>query len=231
MKILSLLFCLSWITACNKWEGIPIEFHDPQDIMFLEEVLPIELIHAFGEENIHFGPAPPNLNDITFKTEGMDYDTCIRYIFGPNGETMLSPTAPPTYDGTLYYYHLWNHQEQLSSHKLKTVDPSGNTFIRTNDSTYVIGHDSAFTAYYQETILEPHSGNPTNYIIISGIVLRDPTTDEFIGIKHYRMGKMIKCYDHQPEIPSYAPGTLEVKRHDALCPRYVWDTIQNRHPL
>lgn len=220
-----MIFCVSLVSACDKWEGIPLVFQDPQEILYLEEVLPSELIYAFGEEHIHFGPNPPDLDSITFKVEGMTYDTCIRYIYGPNGESMIAPTAPPTYDGTRYYYHFWNHTEMLSSHKLKTIDPSGNTFIRTNDSTYIIGHDSVFTAYYTETILEPHSGNPTNYIILSGTVVRDKKTNAFLGIKNYRIGKMIKGYHHQPEIPSYAPGTIEVKRHDEFCARYVWDTI------
>ena len=224
IRVWFILLLLSMLTSCQKWEGIPLEIKDPQDIQSLSEVLPEDLIYAFGEEHIHFGPTPPDLTDISFKVEGLTYDSCLRYIFGPNGETILSPTAPPTHEGTLYYHHFWNHEEQIAQHKLKTIDPSGNIFIRSNDSTFIIGHDSVFTAYYQETILEPQSGNPTNHIILSGTIVRDPVTKQFVGIRNYRMGKMIKCYDHQPEIPSYAPGTIEVKKHEGISLSFEWDT-------
>ena len=223
ISLIGLFLSLVCITACNKWQGIPLEFQDPQDTQFLEEVLPSSLIQAFGEEHIHFGPLPPNLEEISFKVEGMTYDTCVRYIFGPNGEVMLSPTAPPTHEGTLYYHHFWNQKEQIAQHKLKTSDPSGNIFIRTNDTIYLIGHDSVFTAYCQETIPEPQSGNPTNYIIISGTVVRDPKDNTFVGIRNYRMGKMIISYKQQPDIPSYAPGTIEIKKHDGISFYYEWD--------
>lgn len=229
LKIFLTLLFLTSVTTCKKWEGVPIEFHDPQEILSLAGVLPLELINAFGEEHIHFGPMPPDLNGISFKVEGMTYDTCIRYIFGPGGEIMISPTAPPTHEGTHYYHHFWNYVEQLSQHKLKTVDPSGNIFVRTNDTIYIIGHDSVFSAYYRETILEPQSGQPTNYIIFSGTVLRDKKTNQFIGIKDYRLGKMIKSYAYQPEIPSYAPGTIEVKKHEGIAYPYDWDTRTQRH--
>ena len=204
-----------------------MDFNDLQDIPILSDVIPQELLDAFGEENVNFGPKPPNLSDLSFMVNGLDYVYCKRYIFGPNGTYMLSPTDPPTHEGTLYYHHFSNHWEHLSHHKLKTIDPSGNIFIRSNDSTFIIGHDSLFTAYFQETIEEPHSGNPTNFILISGTLVIDTTAhDSIIGIRNYRIGKLIKDYERQPEIPSYAPGTIEVKIHEGISLPCVWDTIR-----
>lgn len=224
--LFALLF-LSLFISCEEWEGIPMDFSDPQEIMPVLNVLPEELVTAFGEEHIHFGALPPDLSDISFKVEGMDYVTSIRYLFGPTDDDpyILSPTTPPSYDATLYFHHFMDQKESLAQHRLKTIDASQNIFIRDNDTVYVIGQNNQFTAYYTETIDDDDAGIPTNYMIVSGTLVRDENTQAVLGIKDYRIGKMIKSYEHHPRVPSYAPGTLEVKTHIGLSPYYVWDTL------
>lgn len=200
-----------------------MDFSDPQEIFPILEVLPQDLVDAFGEENIHFGPTPPNMNDISFQVDGLNYVTSIRYLFGPSDddEYILSTAAPPTYDATQYYHHFKNAIGNMAQHKLKTIDPSHNIFTRDNDTIYLIGQGSSFTAYYTETIQEEASGNPTNYIIISGTLVTDEKG--FVGVKDYRIGKKIKKYERRPVTPSYAPGTIEVKTHEGLSPQVSWD--------
>ena len=227
LRSIILLLCLIPFVSCEDWTGINMDFSDPQEVLPILDALPQDLVDAFGVEYINFGPTPPNLSDFSFKVEGLNYVSSKRYLFGPtdDDEYILSTTNPPTYDATIYYHHFMDQTERLSKHKLKTVDASQNIFLRSNDTVYIIGHDSLFTAYYTETIPDPQSGNPSNHIIVSGTVVLDKNTDEFIGIRNYRIGKKIKSYDHRPEVPSYAPGTIEIKKHDELSLKHIWDTI------
>jgi len=226
LRIVLVLLFLPFV-SCEDWIGIDADFTDPQEVTPMLEYLPQDLLDAFGEEYINFGPTPPDLSDISFKVNGLDYVTSIRYLFGPtdDDEYIISTTDPPTYDATIYYHHFMEQTEHIAKHNLKTIDPNNNIFFRHNDTVYVIGHDSLFTAYYQETIQDSLAGYPTNYIILSGTLVRDSGTQAFIGIRNYRIGKKIKKYLYRPIAPSYAPGTIEVKTHQELSPAHVWDTI------
>lgn len=234
-SIAVLFLSLFMITSCT--DGINIDVNDPQHIEFIEVAIDQNLIEAFGEENIHFGHTPPSLEGISFKVVGMDYDTCIRYIFNvnPNEPPILSHTDPPTYDGSTNYHHFYNHIDNIASHKLKTIDSHNDTYTRENDVVYVIGNANSnqFTAYYEEELQEEGSGYPSNGILVSGKL--EFTTDtiisandtvykkKFIGVKDYRLGKKILRYKERPSIPSYAEGTIEVKKHPGLAPAVDWD--------
>lgn len=227
----SFLLSLLWITSCSE-EGIDINVNDPQYVEFIDKHIDMDLIEAFGEENIHFGHTPPNLNDVSFKVETMDYVICTRYIFNivPDQPPILSHADPPTFDGSRNYHHFSNHTENLASHKLKTINPYNNVFIRENDTVYVIGDASSnyFTAYYEEEIQEEGSGHPTNGVLISGFLVYDDQ-DQFIGIKDYRIGKKILRYKERPTpnqhgiIEAFAEGTIEIKTHAGMAPAEKWD--------
>lgn len=224
-----LLLSLFSLLSCEDWIGIEPDFTDPQEVQSIADALPQELLDAFGEENIHFGPTPPDISDLSFKVEGLDYEFSKRYLFGPTLDDpyILSHATPPTYDATIFYHHFMKQTEHIAQHKLKTIDPSQNILTRHNDTVYVIGHDSFFTVYYQETIHESSLGIPTNYIIISAELAHD-TTHQIIGVKNYRIGKLIKSVESLPITPSYAPGTIEIKQHLETSPVYLWDTIPQR---
>lgn len=225
-SLLVLLFSLVMMASCSK-DGVDIDVIDPQHVEFINIVIDQDLIDAFGEEYLHFGHTPPNLEGISFKVRGMDYDTCIRYIFNaqdPDAPPIQSHTDPPTYDGSTNYHHFFDHAENISHHKLKTIDPYNDTYIRENDTVYVVGVDDSqyFTAYYEEIIKEEGSGHPTNGIIISGKLEYDDQ-GVFIGISNYRIGKKILSYREHPTKPSYAQGTIEIKTHSGLAPAEDWD--------
>ena len=191
-------------------------------------MLPSDLVEAFGEKHIVFGHTPPSLENISFKVQGMDYDTCIRYIFNviPGEPPIQSHTDPPTYDPSFNYHHFYNHTECISEHKLKTVDSYHDVYIRENDSAFIIGDESThrFTAYYEEQITEEGSGRPTNAILISGTLVYDTITGQFLGVEDYRIGKKILRYKERPSTPSYAEGTIEIKiSSQKLCPFENWD--------
>ena len=232
------------ITSCSE-EGIDIEVHDPQHVVFIHGLdengnilIDQDLVDAFGEEYIHFGHTPPSLEGISFKVQGMDYVSCIRYIFNvdPSQPPIQSHTDPPTYDGASNYHHFFQHTENIASHKCKTVDTYNNIYLRNNPIVYVIGDEvitgndtiHRFTAYYEEEIQEEGSGHPTNAILISGTLVYD-NNNNFIGVKDYRMGKKILRFKERPTpnaqgyIQSYAQGTIEIKTHSALSSAEEWD--------
>lgn len=220
---------LAFITACKEDQGLEINFNDPQEIPTINsffEAAP-ELIEQFGEEYLYFGNTPPDLNNISFKVDGMDYVFSKRFRFGPNNEPTPITTPPPSYDASKYYHHFFEHFESISCHRFRSQDSHGNIFIRENNS-YIIGHDSLFTAYYIEKITDEGSGFPTNAIIISGTVRNDSNG---LGISNYRFGKQILKYDTAPDNPTFAPGTIEIKTHQAFCEYCDWDSLTNNKLL
>ncbi len=226
----TLLLGLTLLMACSEEEGLTIDLIDPQQVEFVDDFFGednMDLVQAFGVDNIHFGHTPPNMEDISFYVEGMDYDTCIRYIFDiyNNNEPTLSHAIPPSYDASRNYHHFYNYIENISSHKLKTVDAYNDSYIRTNDSTFILGdaETNCFTAYYEEEIQEEGTGFPTNGILISGTLVYD-NTGTFVGVNNYRIGKKIIRYKEHPTIPSFAQGTIEVKTHEGMAPYQLWDT-------
>ena len=231
--LLSALFlCLAMITSCSE-EGIDIDVHDPQHIVFIHGqdgdgniLIDQDLVEAFGEEFIHFGHTPPDLEGISFKRQGMDYVSCVRYIFNvdPSQPPILSHTDPPTYDGATNYHHFFNHTENTATHRCKTIDSYNNTYLREIDPAYIIGvnESNCFTVYYEEVLQEEDSGHPTNAFLISGTLVYDDQGN-FIGIKDYKMGKKILRYKERPVIPSYAQGTIEIKTHSALSLAEDWE--------
>ena len=233
--------------ACCFFSCSPmdIEFNDPQDIEFIHDAFMHpdldgelqdndDLVELFGEENIHFGPVPPSWshyidNDsICFKVNGMNYDTCVRYIFDlyNNNEPILSHADPPTYDASINLHLLYNQNQCIFQHKMNTRDTYGNNYLLDLEKAYIIGHDSLFTTYYKGTI--EGNGNPTVIMLISGTLVFDTITTgntqtvEFKGVRDYIFGKKILDYEYQPT-NAYAPGTIEIKKHPGLSPKCSWD--------
>lgn len=228
LKFLTAILALSFGFYCCDREAIDFDFSDPQEVEKVSNTLQNndDLIEHFGEEYIHFGPVPPNLEGLSFKVTGMEFDYCQRYIFGPNeGDPDIQSHAdPPTYEASIYHHHFFQQVQGISKHRLKSIGPHGDTYIKENDTVYVIGSGHDFTAYYIERVTEEGSGNPTNAVLISGTLKYDDQ-GHILGVEHYRIGKKILDYEYRPTINSYAKNTTEIKRHDGLSPCYEWDTI------
>ena len=124
--------------------------------------------------------------------------------------------------------HLFfDHKQCVLKHKMKTRDTYGNIYSVDIDTAYFIGHDSLFTTYYVGKT--EGNGNPTVAMLISGTLVfeTDPATHKqvFKGVRNYIFGKKILAYEYQPT-QAYAPGTIEIKRHDKLCPPCTWGSLQ-----
>lgn len=224
-----LLLGLVMASSCSK-SGVDLNINDPQDVEFLN-MLPQDLVEAFGEQNIYFGHTPPDLEGISFKVKTMNYVYCLRYLFNPDPSLPPIPyhADPPDYDGSTNYHHFYDFEGNIANHKLKTVDPGLNTFIR-EDTVFVIGNTDLnhFTVYYEEELKEEGSGYPTNGILISGTLVYNEQ-GVFIGVKNYRIGKKILRYKERPApnqdgiIKAFEKGTIEIKTHAELAPAENWD--------
>ena len=232
LVIIGLACCLF---SCSPLE---IEFNDPQEIETIHDAFLSELngsdnddmVLLFGEENINFGPIPPQWSDdICFRVEGMEYDTCIRYIFDiyNNNQPILSHADPPTYDGAINTHLFYDQDLCLFKHKMRIHDTYGVDYNLDLDKAQIIGHDNKFTIYYKGKI--QGNGDPTVVMLISGSPVYDTITTNntqtlvFKGVQDYIFGKKILDYDSQPT-NAYAPGTIEIKKHPGLSPSCEWDS-------
>lgn len=211
------------LSSCGK-NSMDFNFAEPIDNPTINEVFGLDnqdLLDAFGEANIHFGPVPPSLDGISFEVHGMDFIYYKRLVSYQG--TVSQQEGSTGYDGSTNYHHFFNDPTTVyTKHRFQTKDPSAHIYARENDKVYVIGHDNCFTAYYIETVTDPGSGDPTNAIIISGTLEYD-ASNRFIGVKDYYIGKKILTYESTPT-NAYAPGTIEIKRqHDPLAEASDWD--------
>ena len=225
LVFIGLAFCFY---SCTPLE---IEFNDPQDVELIHEAHSFidmngnlqsnnDLVELFGEGNIHFGPVPPTWGDsICFKINGMEYDTCVRFIFDTYNNNAIIPSHadPPEFDASVNTHLFYDQNQCVFKHKMNTRDTYGNNYFLDLKTAYIIGHDNLFTTYFQGKI--EGNGNPTVIMIISGtLVIEDGV---IIGVKDYIFGKKILDYDYQPT-NAYAPGTIEIKKHPGLSPCCEW---------
>lgn len=221
-----------FLYACSPLE---IDFNNPQDVNPIQEEYLFEingvlnenndLIALFGEENINFGPVPPTWGDsICFKVDGMTYDTCVRFIYDINhdGDIIPSYTPPPDFDATINVHLFYDKDQGVFKHEMKTRDPYANIHVLELEKAYIIGHDNLFTTYYQGKTIG--NGNPTILMIFSGTMVFDQKTGEFIGVSDYIFGRKILDYEYQPT-NAFAPGTIEIKRHEGLSPKCNWNDL------
>ena len=234
MKKTCRFLVLSWL-ACGLLACSPldIDFNDPQEINFIQDEFDFlnnpaneDLLDCFGRENIHFGPVPPTWSDsICFMVDSLVWDTCIRFIYGPNDVIQPSHADPPEsgdFDGSITVHLFHDLRQVVFKHEMKTRDTWANYYVLDLEKAYIIGHDSLFTTYFQGKTIG--NGNPTIIMLISGSMAFDKTTGEFIGVKDYVIGKKIIEYEEKPS-PGFAPGTIEVKRRPGLSPKCDWNDL------
>lgn len=226
------------LIACAPLE---IDFNDPQDVSTIQDEFMFDvnealqenndLVELFGEENIHFGPVPPSWSDsICFRVNGMDYVSCVRYIYDPyhDNAIILSQAAPPDFDASINVHLFYDKNQCVFKHEMKTRDAYANYYFLDLERAFIIGHDSLFTTYYQGKTLG--NGDPTVLMLISGTMVFDTITDGdtqkvvFKGVRDYIFGKKILKYEYQPS-QAFAPGTIEIKKHPGLSLKCNWNEL------
>ena len=183
--------------------------NDPQDIPFITEYLPEDLLNLFGEENVYFGDQPPVV-DMEFKSMHEYAATNLQPPFSPQ-PGQLSPIT---------HYHKINQQyHQIAEYVSMT---SEEVYCKQISPVYLTGSGNNFTVYYREA--PQTEGHPEHAVRFSGTLTSD-------GVMGFMYGYKIMGYNDSI-VPStvYPVNSIFIfKDHDGIAERYSWynDSLVN----
>lgn len=229
--IVALLCGLAGLCSCGK-TGIDIDISDPQEIQRVDSIVDDDLlkafVKAFGEESIHFGHTPPNIDGISFILEGLVYDSLITVhrIILPTGETRIdtSKSSGGGYENAVYKHHFFDQVGSIARQKFyRKAHNQPEPVISTIHPTYIIGSGNDFSAYYCIQTNSPEEANPIWAYLISATIVDGPDSD---SIANCKIGKKIIHTNGDP-IAGYYEGTIRIMHPlDTLpIPCVEWDTI------
>lgn len=201
--------CLVWMVmallalpSCLKEGDATILVNDPQEIPFVTEYLPEDLLSLFGEENVHFGDQPPVV-DMEFKSMHEYVATNLQPPFAPQ-PGQLSP---------IMHYHKINQQYlQIADYISMT---SEETYCKVASPVYLTGHGNDFTVYYHES--PQTDGHPEHAVLLSGTLSSN-------GVRNLMYGyKILKYNDSIVPLTVYPANSIFIfKDHDGLAERCTW---------
>jgi len=197
------------LPSCLKEGDKTILVNDPQDIPFITEYLPEDLLGLFGEEHVFFGDQPPVV-DMEFKSMHEYVATNLQPPFAPQAG-QLSPVT---------HYHKINQQYlQMAEYISMTAEE---TYCKMISPVYLTGRGNDFTVYYHEA--PQTEGHPEHAVLFSGTL-----TDN--GVKNMMYGYKILRYNDSIVPPTVYPvnSIFIFKDHDGLAERCVWynDSLVN----
>lgn len=200
----SVLAALVLITmsSCLKEDDKTILVNDPQDIPFITEYLPEDLLNLFGEENVHFGDQPPII-DMEFKSKH-EYVTVVTDLFHHPQPGEPSPIT---------YYHKFNQQYlQIADYISMTSEENTSKVI---SPVYLTGHGNDFTVYFYEA--PQTEGHPEHAVLISGTVTGT-------GVRDFRYGYKIMKYNDSIVPQSVYPvnSIFIFKDYDGMAEACSW---------
>ena len=190
------------IPSCLKEGDKTILVNDPQDIPFITDYLPEDLLNLFGEEFVYFGDQPPVID--------MEFKSLHQYV----ATNLQPPFAPPV--GTqspVKHYHKINQQYlQIADYISMTSEESTSKVI---SPVYVTGRDNDFTVYFHE--VQQTEGHPEHAVLFSGTL----TT---AGVRNFRYGYKIVKYNDSIVPPTVYPANsiFIFKNHDGMAEAYNW---------
>lgn len=197
------------LPSCLKEGDQTILVNDPQDIPFITEYLPEDLLNLFGEEHVFFGDQPPVI-DMEFVSMHEYVATNLQPPFAPQSG-QLSP---------IMHYHKINQQYlQIADYISMT---SEETYCKVVSPVYLTGRGNDFTVYYHEA--PQTDGHPEHAVLLSGTLTAN-------GVRNLRYGYKILSYNDSI-VPStvYPVNSIFVfKDHDGLAERCTWynDSLVN----
>ena len=199
--LLTVLVLLA-IPSCLKEGDKTILVNDPQDIPFITDYLPEDLLNLFGEEFVYFGDQPPVID--------MEFKSLHQYV----ATNLQPPFAPPV--GTqspIKHYHKINQQYlQIADFISMSSEESTSKVI---SPVYVTGRDNDFTVYFHE--VQQTEGHPEHAVLFSGTL----TT---AGVRNFRYGYKIVKYNDSIVPPTVYPANsiFIFKNHDGMAEAYNW---------
>ena len=199
--VFSALLCLT-MTSCLKEGDTTILVNDPQDIPFITEYLPKDLLNLFGEENVYFGDQPPKI-DLEFKSVHQYVATNLQPPFAPQ----VGQPSPIT------HYHKINQQYlQIADYISKT---SEETHCQVISPVYLTGRGNDFTVYYHEA--PQTEGHPEHAVLFSGTLAHN-------GVRNLRYGYKILKYNDSivPQTVYPANSIFIFKDRDGMAEACHW---------
>ena len=197
----ALLVCFV-MSSCLKEGDKTILVNDPQDIPFITEYLPEDLLNLFGEENVFFGDQPPVV-DMEFKSLHQYAATNLQPPFAPQ-VGQLSPIT---------HYHKINQQYlQIADYLSMT---SEETYCKVISPVYLTGRGNDFTVYYHEA--PQTEGHPEHAVLFSGTLTNN-------GVRNFRYGYKILKYNDSivPQTVYPANSIFIFKDYDGMAEACTW---------
>lgn len=206
-RLVGVMMVVLSLSSCLKEGDTTVLVNDPQEIPFITDYLPEDLLNLFGEENVHFGDQPPVV-DLEFKSQHEFLATNLQPPYAPQ----VGGLSPVT------YYHKLSHQY------LQIADYIGmnseETRCRRVSPVYLMGNGNDFTIYYYET--PQTEGLPLHAVLMSG-------TRTNQGIKDFRYGYKIVRYNDSVVSPQVYPTSsiFIFKDWDGIAETSSWfdDTL------
>ena len=199
--VFNALFCLV-VTSCLKEADKTILVNDPQDIPFITEYLPEDLLNLFGEENVFFGDQPPKV-DLEFKSMHQYVATNLQPPFAPQSG-QLSPIT---------HYHKINQQYlQIADYFSMTSEENESKVI---SPVYLTGRGNDFTVYFHEA--PQTEGHPEHAVLFSGTLTN-------AGVKNFRYGYKILQYNDSIVPPTVYPvnSIFIFRDYDGMAEAFTW---------
>lgn len=199
--------------SCLKDGDTTILVNDPQDIPYITDYLPADLLELFGEEYVHFGDQPPVVD--------MEFKSTHEYV----ATNLQPPFAPqPGQPSPVVHYHKINQQYlQVADYVSMTSEESR---CKVASPVYLTGSGNDFTVYYHEA--PQTAGHPEHAVLLSGTLTSS-------GVRNFRYGYKILGYNDSIVPPTvYAANSIFIFRDpDGLAEACTWfnDTLlptQNR---
>ena len=197
------------LPSCLKEGDKTILVNDPQEIPFITDYLPQDLLDLFGEENVFFGDQPPVV-DLEFKSMHQYVATNLQPPFAPP----VGTTSP------IMHYHKINQQYlQIADYFSMTSEENESKVI---SLVYLTGRGNDFTVYFHEA--PQTEGHPEHAVLFSGTLTN-------AGVRNFRYGYKILQYNDSivPQTIYPANSIFIFKDNDGLAETCDWynDSLVN----
>ena len=200
--VFSTLVIFLVLPSCLKEGDKTILVNDPQDIPFITDYLPEDLLELFGVENVFFGDQPPVVN-MEFKSMHQYVATNLQPPFAPQAG-QLSPIT---------HYHKINQQYlQIADYISMTSEENLSKVI---SPVYLTGRGKDFTVYYHEA--PQTEGHPEHAVLFSGTLTN-------AGVRNFRYGYKIMKYNDSivPQTVYPANSIFIFRDYDGLAEAFNW---------
>lgn len=202
LRVCVMVVSLAFLPSCLKEGDTTILVNDPQDIPFITDYLPEDLLNLFGEENVHFGDQPPRVD--------MEFKSMHQYV----ATNLQPPYAPqPGQLTPVIHYHKLNQQYlQIAEYVSKTSEEA---YCKVICPVYLTGAGNDFTVYYHES--PQTDGHPEHAVLLSGTLTAN-------GVKDFMYGYKIMKYNDSVVPPTVYPANsiFIFKDYDGLAEVCTW---------